>query len=309
VSDVAVHTRALVAGPDAKAARTAVTSVERSATAITLTWLVRLRWGFFLAQAVTVVAARYVLAVDVPIAALAGVVATSGFSNLALDLWSRKRRDPHQSVLGGVFVLDTLLLTALVYFSGGPANPFSVFYLVHVTIAAVALGMRWAGVVVVLSVLSYATLFFERVLGPPPGHVVRAHHRRVVGSDGCVHEQRCDVVEQRRLVSRGSAGGVSRRRSFVREGGRAGDRASLHAVPCARRGAGESQARRLRGRVRESQPDAQPGARLPDAPCQRAAPRRGWSQGAPHVARLRRAEQLGISRKDVAFDELLDFRG
>jgi hypothetical protein len=83
VSDVAVHTRTLVAVPDAEAARTPVTCVERSTTAITLTWLVRLRWGFFLAQAVTVVGARYVLAVDVPIAALVGVVATSGFSNLA----------------------------------------------------------------------------------------------------------------------------------------------------------------------------------------------------------------------------------
>ncbi len=108
-----------------------------------------------------------------PVAALAGVVATSGASNLALDLWSRRRRDPQQSVLGGVFVLDTLLLTALLYFSGGPANPFSVFYLVHVTIAAVALGMRWAALVVVLSALSYATLFFEHVNVPAMEH---AHH-------------------------------------------------------------------------------------------------------------------------------------
>lgn len=173
MSDVAVRTRTLASVPDAEPATPPLTSVERSATAITLTWLVRLRWGFFLAQAVTVVAARYVLAVDVPVAALAGVVATSGASNLALDLWSRRRRDPQQSVLGGVFVLDTLLLTALLYFSGGPANPFSVFYLVHVTIAAVALGMRWAALVVVLSVLSYATLFFEHVNVPAMEH---AHH-------------------------------------------------------------------------------------------------------------------------------------
>ncbi len=149
------------------------TGIERSATAITLTWLVRLRWGFFLAQAATVVLARYVLEVDVPIAALAAVVAMSGLSNLALDLWSRRRPDPHQSALGGVFVLDTLLLTALLYFSGGPANPFSVFYLVHVTIAAVALGMRWAAVVVVLSVMSYAALFFKHVNVPAMEH---AHH-------------------------------------------------------------------------------------------------------------------------------------
>ena len=173
MSDAAIRTRTLAAVPDAEAAAPPLLGVTRSATAITLTWLIRLRWGFFLAQAATVVLARYVLDVDVPIAALAGVVATSGLSNLALDLWSRKRRDPHQSVLGGVFVLDTLLLTALLYFSGGPANPFSVFYLVHVTIAAVALGMRWAALVVVLSVMSYATLFFKHVNVPAMEH---AHH-------------------------------------------------------------------------------------------------------------------------------------
>jgi two-component system sensor histidine kinase RegB len=167
VSDVAVRERTLAAAPGSEAGASA------TATAITLTWLVRLRWGFFAAQAATVAAARYVLDVDVPIAALACVVAASGASNLALDLWSRGRRDPHGAALGAVFALDTILLTALLYFSGGPANPFSVFYLVHVTLAAVALGMRWAAVVVVLSVLSYAALFFRHVNVPAMEH---AHH-------------------------------------------------------------------------------------------------------------------------------------
>jgi two-component system sensor histidine kinase RegB len=144
-----------------------------SATAITLTWLVRLRWGFFVAQAVTVGVARYALNVDVPAAPLAMVVAASGISNLGLDLWARRRPDPHDAQLGAIFALDTLLLTGLLYFSGGPANPFSVFYLVHVTLAAVALGMRWAGAVVVLSVLSYAGLFFKHVKVPAMEH---AHH-------------------------------------------------------------------------------------------------------------------------------------
>lgn len=151
----------------------AAAAAARSAAAITLTWLVRLRWGFFVAQAVTVAATRYLLAVNVPIVALGCVVAASGASNLALDLHARRRSDPNDAALGAVFVLDTLLLTALLYFSGGPANPFSVFYLVHVTIAAVALGMRWAAVVVILSVLSYAMLFFEHVSVPAMEH---AHH-------------------------------------------------------------------------------------------------------------------------------------
>ncbi len=156
---------------------------EKSATAITLTWLVRLRWGFFVGQAATVLASRYVLDVDVPVSALAGVVAASGASNLALDVWSRGQRDPSDVALGSIFALDTLLLTALLYFSGGPANPFSVFYLVHLTLAAVALGIRWAALVVVLSVLSYAALFFKHVNVPAMEH---AHHS---GSAFSVHLQ------------------------------------------------------------------------------------------------------------------------
>jgi two-component system, sensor histidine kinase RegB len=145
----------------------------RSATAITLTWLVRLRWGFVVAQAATIAGARYLLAVDVPIGALAVVVAMAGLSNLALDAWSRRTRDPHDRALGLVFVLDTLILTALLYFAGGPANPFSAFYLVHVTIAAVVLGMRWSAAIVALSALSYAGLFFRHVNVPAMEH---AHH-------------------------------------------------------------------------------------------------------------------------------------
>ena len=131
----------------------------------------------------TIACARYLLHVDVSVAQLAAVVALSGLSNLALDQWSRRTRDPSDTTLGAVFVLDTLLLTALLYFAGGPANPFSAFYLVHVTIAAVALGMRWSAGIVVLSALSYAGLFFKHVTVPAMEH---AHHS---GSAFSVHLQ------------------------------------------------------------------------------------------------------------------------
>ncbi len=175
VSEAAARTLAAPERAGETVARRAAPSVGagRSATAITLTWLVRLRWGFFLAQAATIAGARYVLSVNVPIGQLAVVVGLSGLSNLALGQWARRTRDPSASALGAVFVLDTLLLTALLYFAGGPANPFSAFYLVHVTIAAVVLGMRWSAAVVALSALSYAALFFKHVTVPAMEH---AHH-------------------------------------------------------------------------------------------------------------------------------------
>jgi two-component system, sensor histidine kinase RegB len=68
---------------------------------------------------------------------------------------------------------DILVLTGLLYCSGGPSNPFSVMYLVNVTLAALVLGVRWAGAMVALSAVLYAALFFWHVPVPELSH---AHH-------------------------------------------------------------------------------------------------------------------------------------
>jgi two-component system sensor histidine kinase RegB len=62
-------------------------------------------------------------------------------------------------------------VTALLHVTGGPANPFSVFYLVLMMVAAVALTSAWTLVIAILGVSGYAVLF---VL--PPAAVVPAGH-------------------------------------------------------------------------------------------------------------------------------------
>src|SRR5262249_5873196 len=54
---------------------------------------------------------------------------------------------------------STVLLTALLMLAGGAQNPFSVLYLVQVTLAAVALGRAWTFGITALSVGCYALLF------------------------------------------------------------------------------------------------------------------------------------------------------
>ena len=71
--------------------------------------------------------------------------------------WLPQAKDA--AVLAG----DTLLLCGLLYFSGGPTNPFSVLFLVQITLAALVLGMRYALLIVALSTASYAFLFFGNV--------------------------------------------------------------------------------------------------------------------------------------------------
>jgi two-component system sensor histidine kinase RegB len=61
--------------------------------------------------------------------------------------------------IGAAIAADVVLLTALLYLSGGPLNPFSFLYLVEIALAAVILPARWTWALVVLSLLGSALLF------------------------------------------------------------------------------------------------------------------------------------------------------
>ena len=56
-------------------------------------------------------------------------------------------------------MLDAGLLTGVLYLVGGPLNPFSIVYLVGITMAAVTLGHRWAVSLAIVSNLAYGLTF------------------------------------------------------------------------------------------------------------------------------------------------------
>jgi two-component system sensor histidine kinase RegB len=128
---------------------------------ITLPWLVRLRWLAVLGQAVAVAVARWGFDLDFSWWLLGSLVLVAAVSNALLALvarrlplgWSASR------TLGGVLTLDTLLLTALLAASGGPMNPFTVFYLVQITLSAMVLNAGWATLVAALSFGGFGVLF------------------------------------------------------------------------------------------------------------------------------------------------------
>jgi two-component system sensor histidine kinase RegB len=59
--------------------------------------------------------------------------------------------------------LDLVSLTLLLYFSGGPSNPFAIFYLVNVALSAVLLPDRWCWPLTVLAIGGFASLFMFHV--------------------------------------------------------------------------------------------------------------------------------------------------
>ena len=75
-------------------------------------------------------------------------------------------------ILGILLTLDTLCLTAVLSLTGGPANPFTLLYLVQITLSAVILSKEWTWALGGLSVACFAFLFPVHTIVP----VFEAHH-------------------------------------------------------------------------------------------------------------------------------------
>ena len=138
---------------------TAVTPAPARAALVVLPWLVRLRWVSVVALALAVLAAGTLWGVHVPVAPIATLLAALAATNAVLAFQLRSP-DPSRVVIGGSLLVDSLLLTGILYFVGGPMNPFSTVYLVGITLAAVTLGHRWAVALACVSVALYALTFF-----------------------------------------------------------------------------------------------------------------------------------------------------
>lgn len=138
---------------------TAVTPAPARAALVVLPWLVRLRWVSVVALALAVLAAGTLWGVHVPVAPIVTLLAALAATNAVLAFQLRSP-DPSRVVIGGSLLVDSLLLTGILYFVGGPMNPFSTVYLVGITLAAVTLGHRWAVALAGVSVALYALTFF-----------------------------------------------------------------------------------------------------------------------------------------------------
>jgi two-component system, sensor histidine kinase RegB len=133
---------------------------------ISLDWLIRLRWGAVVGQVATIAVAWRVLHAPLPLGRLLALVLALFVSNLLLVAVRRSTTFPRASC-GAALTLDTLLLTGLLHAAGGASNPFSVLYLVYITLAAVVLGARWTWFLAALSVACYGLLFATHL---PPEH-------------------------------------------------------------------------------------------------------------------------------------------
>ena len=128
---------------------------------IVLSWLIRLRWLAVVGQVVAIVFTASVLEIRYPAGPLVGVLATTLLTNLLLLSLLRAGFTPPGWITPAVLLLDVGLLTVLLYFTGGPANPFAVLYVVHVAMATVVLGPAWAWATVLVAAACFGLLFID----------------------------------------------------------------------------------------------------------------------------------------------------
>jgi len=138
--------------------------------AISVHWFINLRWVAVLGQFFTILFVWQIFQIPLRVQPLLITVSVTAFSNLVLMFWylgyRRTTTDPVRSslwhnVLAAVMALDLFLLTCLLYFSGGPTNPFWIFFFVNLCLAGIELTALVAWCLNFLAVFCFAFLLFD----------------------------------------------------------------------------------------------------------------------------------------------------
>lgn len=137
--------------------------IGSSSLRLTLRRLVALRWWLLVGAAAAILAAPSSLAIPLPVFPMLAVVAlTAGFNALA---WRRVRAGEPvgPAELFGQLCVDLTALAALLFLSGGAANPVISLLLVPVAVAALSLSGGFAAATAALAVMLYSLLMWHFV--------------------------------------------------------------------------------------------------------------------------------------------------
>jgi two-component system sensor histidine kinase RegB len=139
-----------------------------------LAWFLRLRWGAVGVQLALLAIARFALQVRLPLEWMLALTTLTAMTNVLVSRFERARA--YSWTLPGLLAGDVLLLTLVLALSGGPTNPFSVFFLVHVALAAVLLDARASWSLVALTTLAFGSLFLLPAANVHHDHAAMQNH-------------------------------------------------------------------------------------------------------------------------------------
>jgi two-component system, sensor histidine kinase RegB len=110
---------------------------------LALRWVLRLRYGLIAGEIALIFGLYFGLNIPLPLLILGPTIVGQSLSNWFLGSRKEKLGRTAEHLVGALFVLDALCLSLILAFSGGPANPFSLLYLVQITFSAVVLRKIW----------------------------------------------------------------------------------------------------------------------------------------------------------------------
>ena len=136
---------------------------QDAASDLALPWIVRLRYGMVFGAATILLGTGYAFWPDRRLLWTLAPLAVVLGSNILLDRIREVSMRLPQKVLGTVFIVDTLCLTVVLGLTGGPMNPFSLLYLVQITLSVVVLQKAWTWILGILADVCFGLLFFFHI--------------------------------------------------------------------------------------------------------------------------------------------------
>lgn len=130
--------------------------------------LIALRWRGLLGQLTVLVICAMLLGLAIPWAWCAPLMILSAALNLALMGLGRQQRRPADWENAAVLAFDTMQLTAMVFVTGGVANPFAFLLVAPITLAATATRLPYVVAMIALGMACVAILSFDYWPLPAP---------------------------------------------------------------------------------------------------------------------------------------------
>lgn len=136
--------------------------------------LCSLRWVAIAGQAATVLVASGPLQVSLPLVPLWGGVVALVLFNLYASLLPARSEELSPGVAFLHLMVDMVVLTWMVAWSGGVTNPFGLLFLVLIALAALALPRDWALTATLVSVAGYCVsgVFGRPLVSPHDEHTL-----------------------------------------------------------------------------------------------------------------------------------------